>query len=57
MPKYKVWRTTTYDQEQDVTALNEVDAIEQARLHNAWLSPMDQEDRYEAQWIGDEYYE
>lgn len=57
MPKYKVWRITTYEQEQDVTALNETDAVEQARLHNAWLAPMDQEEKYEAQWIGNGYYE
>jgi len=57
MPKYIVWRTTTYEQEQTVIAYNEADAIEQAKLHNEWLAPIDQNDNYQVQWIGDEYYE
>ena len=57
MPKYIVWRTTTYEQEQTVIAYNEADAIEQAKLRNEWLAPIDQNDDYQVQWIGDEYYE
>lgn len=57
MPKYIVWRTTTYEQEQEVIASSEADAVEKARLYNEWVPPVDQEETYQAQWIGDEWYE
>jgi hypothetical protein len=57
VPKFIVWKTTTYEQEQTVVANSEADAIEQARLHNEWLAPMEQNEDYQVQWIGNEYYE
>lgn len=57
MPKFIVWKTTTYEQEQTVVAYSEADAIEQAKLHNEWLAPMEQNEDYQVQWIGNEYYE
>jgi hypothetical protein len=57
VPKFIVWKTTTYEQEQTVVAHSESDAIEQAKLHNEWLAPMEQNEDYQVQWIGNEYYE
>jgi hypothetical protein len=56
-PKFIVWKTTTYEQEQTVVAYSETDAIEQAKLHNEWLAPLEQNEDYQVQWIGNEYYE